>query len=56
MPPKPKENFNAEDASLLENENTTWIITYASIAENQDIRPSNVRPRQINGQAPNSAK
>jgi hypothetical protein len=52
----PKGNSNVEDASLWENENTAWIITYASIAENQDIKPSNARPHQINGQAPNSAK
>jgi hypothetical protein len=39
MPPKPKGNSNAEDASLLENENTAWTIIYASIVENQDIKP-----------------
>jgi hypothetical protein len=39
MPPKPKGNSNAEDASLLENENTAWTIIYASIVGNQDIKP-----------------
>jgi hypothetical protein len=39
MPPKVKENFNDEDASLLENESTAWIIIYAFIMANQDIKP-----------------
>jgi hypothetical protein len=38
MPPKPKGNSNAEDASLLENKNTAWTTIYASIVANQDIK------------------
>jgi hypothetical protein len=56
MPPNPKGNSNAEDISLLEKENTVWIIIYASIVENQDIKLLNAKPRRINDQAPSFAK
>jgi hypothetical protein len=39
MPPRAKENSNDKDISLLEKGNTAWIIIYAFIAVNQDIKP-----------------